>query len=898
MTDMPNPAEPGAAQAALPVESHDAAPSPVVAPSRLSADFLLTTLILHLLISLIVMGDVLFSPDPHLIVGQAGQDTTSYNMPQGQFIQREMRADRLPLWNPYIFCGLPLLGNFNSALFYPLTWFHKFASVESTWNWNAMITFALAATFTTWWARFRGIGMVGAILAGWVYAWTGPLFTHLLPGHIQLVDGASWMPLVMLSIDGILETRRLRWALIGAGAVGLQILSGFPQVVFITGLMAVVYCLFVAADEAIRHARGQKSLVIGNSWSHWLRLRVGAAGLCCVVFLGGVMLGAVQLLPGLRANEESVRANAVSYDFATTGQNAPPNLLQGIAPRVFGDFPTDIRKESTSVPILQTMTGSMKSFPGVFVTFPWEAHCFVGISTVFLALFGLVRTFGCRQGWLVGVMILLLIMISFGSNLPTFHRFLFDHLPGFTSFRSPGRFVIPATLLISIMAGMGVNELQRKVPSWFLIVMGVGLAWLAWTAFRVGDVTYWKTWVQSVVDHADKLGLTQARVDQTPDYYAVTAKNAQQQLMIAIVPLVLLAGVVVAMKYWKPAVWAMLAVAVLDIGYGVITYRYYGKNEQADAALAPLARDVGKIHRILFGGQQGLYLSNQLMGMGYPAAYGYEPILTHRTAEYLAGMQMMYFPPGQIPEGLDPNKLNNAPGINFVGQRSINFLRLMRVAKYIGPVLVPKNGQLEMVQGNMAVPDPAPRLMLVNSCLTVASRDEVLKQLGNEGFDPFVMALLEREPSIKPEYGPVGPSPSILKEDTDHLEIEVELTHASLLIVTDTYSQDWRIRPLDEKPPQESYEIIPAYHTFRAVPLAAGKHHFLMEYAPKGFANGLRMSMVGWAGWLICIAVLVYRKFFMIKKAKTEVAVVQRVKATIVHPGEPSPFARKDDDDD
>ena len=34
----------------------------------------------------------------------------------------QIRDGQLPLWNPYSYAGMPLLGDVQSALMYPLTW--------------------------------------------------------------------------------------------------------------------------------------------------------------------------------------------------------------------------------------------------------------------------------------------------------------------------------------------------------------------------------------------------------------------------------------------------------------------------------------------------------------------------------------------------------------------------------------------------------------------------------------------------------------------------------------------------------------------------------------------------------------------------------------------------------
>ena len=48
-------------------------------------------------------------------------DTGSYFLPLHQFLRRELLAGRLPLWNPFMLCGTPFVGNPQMFPLYPTT---------------------------------------------------------------------------------------------------------------------------------------------------------------------------------------------------------------------------------------------------------------------------------------------------------------------------------------------------------------------------------------------------------------------------------------------------------------------------------------------------------------------------------------------------------------------------------------------------------------------------------------------------------------------------------------------------------------------------------------------------------------------------------------------------------
>ncbi|RLC79653.1 MAG: hypothetical protein DRJ03_23095, partial [Chloroflexi bacterium] len=52
----------------------------------------------------------------------AGGDIFTYFYPYWAEATRAIRAARLPLWNPYLFMGVPFLANSQVGFFYPLNW--------------------------------------------------------------------------------------------------------------------------------------------------------------------------------------------------------------------------------------------------------------------------------------------------------------------------------------------------------------------------------------------------------------------------------------------------------------------------------------------------------------------------------------------------------------------------------------------------------------------------------------------------------------------------------------------------------------------------------------------------------------------------------------------------------
>ena len=84
---------------------------------------------------------------------------------------------------------------------------------------------------------------------------------------------------------------------------------------------------------------------------------------------------------------------------------------------------------------------------------------------------------------------------------------------------------------------------------------------------------------------------------------------------------------------------------------------------------------------------------------------------------------------------------------------------------------------------------------------------------------------------------------------SDSLTIEADTPAPTLLLLTDLYSRDWHARALPGSG-QAHYDILPADYIVRAIPLQAGHHHLVVEYAPPSFRKGLLISGLAWLVWV------------------------------------------------
>jgi len=105
---------------------------------------------------------------------------------------------------------------------------------------------------------------------------------------------------------------------------------------------------------------------------------------------------------------------------------------------------------------------------------------YFGVVICLLAILALFIVQSWHKWWLAAVTVLF-IFLAWGSNLPGFNYFLFDHFPFYSKLRAPSQALIIPQLTFAILAIMALQELvEQRIPKPELIKK------LKWTGIIVG----------------------------------------------------------------------------------------------------------------------------------------------------------------------------------------------------------------------------------------------------------------------------------------------------------------------------------------------------------------------------------------------------------------------------
>src|SRR5256886_707795 len=175
------------------------------------------------------------------------------NLPLRMTVAREVLRAHLPLWNPYIFSGFPLLGAAQAGILLPLNWYFLFLSAPVAMNLAVLSTYALAGVGAYLFARRSGANVFGSVITGLVWQWSGFFIAHI--GHTNMIQAASLLPWIPLAIDGYAVTGRRSRALAIATLVALTTFAGHPQPLAYSLLLAATYAAYMALNNRLPRLR-------------------------------------------------------------------------------------------------------------------------------------------------------------------------------------------------------------------------------------------------------------------------------------------------------------------------------------------------------------------------------------------------------------------------------------------------------------------------------------------------------------------------------------------------------------------------------------------------------------------------------------------------------------------
>lgn len=532
-----------------------------------------------------------------------------------------------------------------------------------------------------------------------------------------------------------------------------------------------------------------------------------------VVAIVPLFLSAAHLWTGLQTAREGTRAGGVSYAFAASYSFPPENLLSLLVPDFFGGQ------------AVRTNWGR---------SVIWEASAFVGITGIVLALYGALRgeRTMLRHAPLLAVV---LAVIALGRHTPLF-ALLFRWVPVFDRFRGPGRFTFHAVFFVAFLSGVGLHCLLRKqtrgsrtaagTVGAAALLLGVAAIWVHRASTSSAAPNVWA----DLVNHLSAAG---DLVNLNGPSYGEAGRAATQGLLAATVTCLILAALLWFSGRSRWACYGLLALGLIEVFVFARSHRgTTDLSKLIQPEFAAFYRDYPGEHRVI---DPQTYSDRVLLVGGY-RLWGYDPVQLNRYCEFMAFTQGQTY--DQTYWGVNMNRVTFHPLFSMLRFRYL----------------------LPMKNSGIGVCDMAPlrRFLLVGDYTVLPDRDAIFAAMEEPTFDAHRTVILETQPKPAPWPDASGGRVVLMDESTDDVTLAIELSQPAILLITDAYSEAWRVTALAPGP-QEEYALLPANYILRAVPLAAGRHRIRVEYAPTAFLVGSWVSIVSAVLFLAAVVFCVRR---------------------------------------
>ena len=718
--------------------------------------------------------------DSSVVLSSPSGDVATQFLYTRAFAANEILGGSFPLWNPFLYSGVPFFGDFQSALLYPPNLVFLFLPLTLAIAWSFALHVFLFGACVYAWACGRGLMRLCAFVAGAAAMFGAGFFLHVHAGHLSNICTMAWAPLVFLGMDRWVHTRRFAWILLAAAAAALQVFAGHIQYFYFGAIVAAAYSF---------------GLVVVHRENR-LEAMLGFAAIYPIAFV----LSAVQMLPGMDAAAESVRGGGTPYEFAAMFSFPPENAATFLVPWFFGKIPDGWYWGRCYL---------------------WEMNLFAGLGLTLLALYGLAGLGSRAWRWIA--ILAFVFLLAVGSHSPL-HRWLYDYLPGFESFRGSSKFGFFGGMFIALLAGVGAQRLMLSARPHLWVAAGAGTvaAFLAVFAWWLGTAGGGR-WIGATIHltAATREIFYPASMAENPAAVAMAVERAASAVRESALALALMAALWVGTRHRVATKWIFLAAAAGELFVvaksTTVTFPYQA------ATFATFRETLKKLpgdFRIL-----NLFNPNANTMLVREGIWGYDPSRLRRYSRLMLSSQ------GVNPDEVDaPFALNNPHPV-------LDLFRCQYAA-------FPAKGGIDLVP----VGKPFPRFFVVSD-FEVLPQAGILTALAKPDFDLHKKVLLESVPSPQPRSSGKAPKASvrILKVTVNSYDLEVMADVDALLLVTDSYSRDWRASPLPGNA-QLSYDLLPANYAMRAVPLIAGRHRIRLEYRPANLSSGILLSGFGLLG--------------------------------------------------
>ena len=793
------------------------------------------------------------------------------------FIIESIHAHRLPLWNPYLFTGVPFFAAGQHSALYPFSAiFYTFPLwlAYGIFTWSQI---ALAGIAMYIYLRVLHLRRTPSLLGAVTYAFSGFFIVSVV--FSMIIAAAAWLPLILAVIEIMVQKQGKKgdapfspvlYVILGSLMLGTQILAGHVEITYYVLLVSTFYALW-------RLAWLQRLI---GAWKRTISL--ASWMLASLAF--GMALGGIQLIPLYELVQHNFREGSVSYKDVVGWAWPIRQVITFVIPDFFGN-PShhgyfDIWKR-TWIPATHNALGQRIDTVFWGVKNYVEGGNTVGILPLLLSTLTILWVFhailqkkrgsgaSSRIDLNVAMFFVVLAFLSlafaFGTPL---YALLYYGLPGYKQLHSAFRWVFPLTMSLAALAAIGLEVLSRKAAR----RIGIGILAVAMATFGIVAVSlFYPSPFIAIGNKALKVSdLARRAFPNGRMFWSYEAVNFMKFALVAALSGISLLLIRPARKGKARFNGEMLAIAVVVFDLWLFGHGFNPAVNPNLGKFTPpvvkfLERDKSLWRFTTLESAKTTKTFNANVGMYYhfQDVRGYDSIIPRQYVDYMKSIepqgQLLYnrISPFYNPGSLQ-NPLTDLLGVKYVlTELEINLPGWKKVY----------DGEIRVYRSDHALPRAFG--MVCESSSNVPGdfriahldpRSEVLLQKGKTG------KLLRRCRAVEARIESYTPNSSI---------IEIELPVKGILVFGDAYFPGWKAYELDGSDEKE----IPIYladGNFRGVMLDAGNHRIRFKYTPMSAKLGLFSSFLAGMGLLLLLGWWVWGHIYRESGEEDRVKVVAK----------------------
>lgn len=676
----------------------------------------------------------------------------------------QIKSFELPLWNPYEMAGTPLLGNFQSAVFYPFNLILFVLPFDIGWSLLVFFqTFLAGIGMYIFLIHFR-LNRWACLLGAITFSFCGFSIAWLEWGTI--LQTGLWLPLILLLIDKmsfssskissfrfpifnkeIIIQRYILWSILLTLSLSSSFLAGHLQAFFYVYFITIIYFI-------------SKWFVNGKS------VRVLLLFILCNIFFFAIT--AIQWIPTLQLILQSGRN--IDQNWIKEGWFIPwQHAIQFVVPDFFGN-PTTL------------------NYWGVFNYAEFVGY--VGIISLIAALYALFFRRD-RKTLFFGVLLCASLTFAF----PTiFARLPFELNIPFLSTAQPTRLLFVIDFCLAILAGLGFDLYTKKHKKILVPIFLVGIVF----------IMLWFLVLMNQYPSSENL------------------RVAKNNLLFPTVVFIcsgflLFVFILIKNKYLRNMV---LFIIVLLASIDLLRFSYKFTPFTNREYLFPQTKLISflqaqeKPFRIMTTDSIILPPNFSVM-YKIESIDGYDPLYLLRYAEFIAASQRGK-PDISQPLGfnriINPNKYDTKI-INMLG---VKYILSFSEIKNPGYKKVFEEGETKVFENTYAIP----RVLFVKNIQIANSKQRVLDILFSSSFNPYETAIIEDTNGvIQADKDYTAGIITHSSFSSNRVEVKTENKKEGFLVVFDTYYPSWHATIDGEE--------VPIYITnfnFKGIEVPKGKH--------------------------------------------------------------------------